>query len=68
MRNNKTWISVTTRLPEKDGTYLTWHDGYYSVLDFNTKWGLWNASVTKETAIYTVTHWRELPVPPTRKG
>ena len=58
------WISVTERLPEVSGEYLTWHEtGYYGVLSFNAELQGWNVLANKDrsTEIRTVTHWMPLP-------
>ena len=65
VRNNKSWISVKDRLPEKDTRVLVYLDikdlNPYSTPFFDTdrildgKWVRWNSYVT---------HWQPLPEPP----
>jgi len=58
---NNTWISVRNRLPEKEGSYLTFvrfRDGSTQQKIKLFKYG----SFTSEAK--AVTHWRELPPDP----
>jgi len=58
------WTSVEEALPKEDGEYLTWHDGYYMLLNYNTTHKLFNVTDKPETAITSVTHWMPLPEAP----
>ena len=64
------WISVKERLPEKDAYFLTFHqDGS---IRSNVSWDIHNKRFEEEHEMgwiipvkNTVTHWTEMPEPPT---
>lgn len=67
-RKQSVWISVDERLPEKEGTYLTYTDKDKVDLDIfciypshGTKF--WSGEINGKT-----THWMPLPEPPKMKG
>lgn len=52
-----TWISVNTKLPEKDGRYLVAESDPYKWLGVcSLRNGKWDSAL--------VTHWQDLPEPP----
>ncbi len=63
------WISVEERLPEKSGEYLTWHNGYFGVIEYNADLHGWNIMhhADRSTEIKSVTHWMPLPEPPEKR-
>jgi hypothetical protein len=66
MKNKQKWTSVEEALPKEDGEYLTYHDGYYMLLQYSTKHKLFNVTEKPQTAITSVTHW--MPIPEAPKG
>lgn len=60
------WISVKDRLPEKDGVYLAFYDGY-TVSSVWYERGREHSEWTDDYEEYCdldVTHWMPLPEPP----
>lgn len=62
------WISVEERLPEKwqDVLVLTWHFHYDAWLSSSSNWIINNTFHTEEAYANGVTHWKPLPLPPTK--
>lgn len=60
------WISVDDGLPEKSGEYLTWHNGYFGLINYNAELHGWNIMHhdDRSTEIKSVTHWMPLPEAP----
>jgi hypothetical protein len=60
------WISVDDGLPEKSGEYLTWHNGYFGLLNYSAELNGWNIMHhdDRSTEIKSVTHWMPLPDAP----
>lgn len=58
------WFSVRDALPEKAGEYLTYHGGFYMLLNYSPRYKVFNVTDKPETAITSVTHWMPLPEAP----
>lgn len=56
------WISVDERLPEGEGSYLTYALGMEIVLDYNCYGEWWDDELNHYDG--SVTHWMPLPEPP----
>ncbi len=50
------WISVKERLPEEEGEYLVWREGYGRDIHYYSE--------GRSDFMDTVTHWQPLPPPP----
>lgn len=64
------WISVKDRLPEKTRAYLVNHSSEkYSISNYSARhkmFGAFDCYDSTECADTDVTHWMELPEPPTK--
>ena len=61
------WVSVTERLPEETGRYLTANkrgDDKIDVFDLWFDGGFWYIDDEDDMFDYEVTHWMPMPVPP----
>ena len=62
------WISVDDRLPSDGVKVLTWHPRKekFFIASFDKELNLWleNGSPCSSNFLYSITHWRELPQPP----
>ena len=61
------WISVTERLPEETGRYLTANKRWDDKIDVFDLWfdgGFWYIDDEDDMFDYEVTHWMPLPEPP----
>ena len=63
--NERVWIKVDDRMPDKDGHYLVYcdngqiHEASYSALR-KAHW----LDPVEEYEVYSVTHWMNMPEPP----
>ena len=65
------WISVTERLPEETGRYLTANkrgDDKIDVFDLWFDGGFWYIDDEDDMFDYEVTHWMPMPQQPRRKS
>ena len=68
VKQNGDWISVDERLPSDGVKVLTWHPRKekFFIASFDKELNLWleNGSPCSSNFLYSITHWRELPQPP----
>lgn len=56
------WVSVAERLPETEGYYLTWVNGFSRPIELY--FGENKCFATADRSKVNVTHWQPLPTPP----
>ena len=60
LEEERRWIPVSERLPEKDGYYLCYDDKYDQYFDALFRHGAWAPVIYNDV----ITHWMPLPEPP----
>ena len=66
-RPEQRWVSVSERLPEEDGKYLTFHDMQEQNVTFQST-VTWDKDRWLHYLADYITHWSLLPPPPETEG